>query len=181
MTKNLIPVYFKNLKNPVSCLLDLGADISCLKTAHFHRLGLQMKDLSKSDIKYIRGAGGGTHTILGQILLPIRVADIELMHRFYVIDQLGYNCLFGIDFLQQNKVQISYKNNTVTINHMNKQVAINMISEPNSKARLRENSTIPPGTIRTVAIHLPFSNIDTDRSLLLTPTSKLNDLQIGML
>ena len=140
-----------------------------------------MKDLSKSDIKYIRGAGGGTHTILGQILLPIRVADVELTHRFYVIDQLGYNCLFGIDFLQQNKVQISYENNTVTINHMNKQVAINMISEPNSKARLRENSTIPPGTIRTVAIHLPFSNIDTDRSLLLTPTSKLNDLQIGML
>ena len=71
--------------------------------AHFHRLGLQKKDLSKSDIKYIRGAGGGTHTILWQILLPIRVADVELMQRFYVIDQVGYNCLFGIDFLQQNK------------------------------------------------------------------------------
>ena len=56
-----------------------------------------------------------------------------------------------------------------------------MITEPNSKARLYENSSIPPGTIRMVAIHLPFSNADTDRSLLLTPTSKLNDLQICML
>ena len=100
MTKNLIPVYFKNLKKPVSCLLDSGADISCVQKAHFHRLGLQMNDLSKSDIKYIRGAGGGAHTILGQIY---KIADVELTHRFYVIDQLGYNCLFGIDFLQPKK------------------------------------------------------------------------------
>ena len=64
---------------------------------------------------------------------------------------------------------------------MNKQVAIYLISEPNSKARLCENSTIPPGTICTVAIHLPFSDTDTDRSLLLMQTSKLNYLQICML
>ena len=104
----------------MSCLIDSGTDIRCVQKAHFHRLWLQMKGLSKSDIKYIRGVGGGTHTILGQILLPIKIADVELTHRFYVIDQLGCNCLFGIDFLQQNKVQISYENNTFTINHMNK-------------------------------------------------------------
>ena len=106
------------LKIPVSCLIDNGADIICVHKAYFHSLGLQMKDISNSDIKYNKGAGGGTHTILGQILLPIKIADVELTHHFYVIDQLGYNCLFGIDFLQQNKVQISYENNTVIINHM---------------------------------------------------------------
>ena len=81
MNKNLIPITFRNLKTPVSNLIDSGADISCLSKAHFHRLGLQMKDLSKPDIQYIRGAGGGTHTILGQILIPLKIADVELMHR----------------------------------------------------------------------------------------------------
>ena len=181
MNKNLISVSFRNLKTPVSSLIDSGADISCISKAHFYRLGLQMKDLSKPDIQYIRGAGGGTHTILGQISLPFKIADVELIHRFYVINQLNYACIIGLDFLQQNKVQISYEDNTVTINHKDRQVAINMISEPNSKARLCENSTIPPGTIRTVAIHVPWSTNGTDKSIILTPTNKLNDLQICML
>ena len=91
---------------------------------------------------------------------------------------MNYACIIGLDFLQQNKVQISYENNTVTINHTDRQVAINMISEPNSKARLCENGTIPAGTIHTVAIHVPYSTNSADKLFIFTPTSKLNDLPI---
>ena len=181
MNKNLIPVSFPNLTTPIPSLIDSGADLSCCSKAHFHRLGYTMKDLHKPDIQYIKGAGGGIRTILGQISIPLKIADVKLLHRFYIIEQLNYSCILGFDFLHQNKVKISYEDNTVTINHQDRQVEINMISEPNSKARLRENCTIPAGTIRTVEIHVPCSSDRPDKFLILTPSSKLNDLQICML
>ena len=111
MNKNLIPVSFPNLTTPIPSLIDSGADLSCCSQAHFHRLGYTMKDLHKPDIQYIKGAGGGIRTILGQISIPLIIADVKLLHRFYIIEQLNYSCILGFDFLHQNKVKISYEDN----------------------------------------------------------------------
>lgn len=110
----------------------------------------------------------------------MQIENLQIKHRFFIVPDLHQKCILGHDFLTEYKVQISYENNTVKINDRQKQAEINLITN-NVKARLTRATYIPPGTIRTVQIRIPEKGIESDKAIMLSPSTNLTELQIAML
>lgn len=83
--------------------------------------------------------------------------------------------------MEEYKVKISYEDNTVTINDQQPQIAINLVSDPNSKARLCETISVPSGTIKTVQLQIHMALADTGKTILLSPSAKLAELHLTFL
>ena len=110
----------------------------------------------------------------------MQIDNLQIKYRFFIISDLEQKCILGHDFLTEYKVQISYEDNTVKINDTQTQAEINLITNT-SKARLTRAAYIPPGTIRTVQIHLPEKGIENDKAIMLSPSPKLTELQIALI
>ena len=119
------------------------------------------------------------HKISAEAVLDLKIADLEIKHKFFIIPNLNHSVILGYDFLTEYKVQISYENNTVIINDDQKQTEINMITNC-SKAKLTRATTLPPGTVRTVLVQMPTKVLEKDKAILLSPSTKLTELQIAL-
>ena len=122
----MIPVCFRNTK--ALALLDTGADLSAVGQSFFDKLGISTKCLQPPSISFIKDAGGALHKISAEAVLDLKIADLEIKHKFFIIPNLNHSVILGYDFLTEYKVQISYENNTVIINDDQKQTEINMIT-----------------------------------------------------
>ena len=174
----MIPLCFNNAQT--NGLLDTGADISAVSQSFFNKLKVNTRDLKPPSISFIKGAGGAVHKITAEAVLDMQIDNLKIKHRFFIVPDLHQTCILGHDFLTEYKVQISYENNTVKINDRQTQAEINLITT-NSKARLTRATYIPPGTIRTVQIHMPEKGLTSDKAIMLSPSTKLTELQIALI
>ena len=154
--------------------------MSACSQSFFDKIGVNPKCVKRPSIQLIRGAGGAVHKITAEAILEIQIEDLRIRHKFFVVPDLNHACILGFDFLTEYEVQISYENNTVTINDRQAQAKINLITNCN-KARLTRAHFIPPGTIRTVQVQMPGRRLREGKIVMLSPSSQLAELQISLI
>ena len=96
-----------NLPKSVSALYDTGSEVSLLRSDIFRKLSVNKRPrrLNMEHIK-VYGANGSTLNVKGCYQLPIRILGKWVSHSFFVVDDLSYEALIGIDFA--NAHSLSY-------------------------------------------------------------------------
>ena len=92
----------------VECLLDSGAQLSCISKSFFSITNLQGSKLQPSDMPKIAGVGGESHRILGILEAPIKISKAHFQCKLYVLHDLQHPVILGIDFLDSHKVGIDF-------------------------------------------------------------------------
>jgi hypothetical protein len=101
------PVRIKNLE--VESLLDGGAQISVMSRALHKQLGLHLRTDGVHNLYGIHGQPKQMDGIVEDI--PIRVAGLEFLVNFYVLDEPSHDLILGAGFLYDSASTIEYNLN----------------------------------------------------------------------
>jgi len=96
----------------VKSLFDTGADVSCIRTETFHKAGLDTT-VQHHQFKNFKAAGGNSLKLSGKVKLPVTIDNKQVVHTFFLIDNLNEECILGIDFITDH--QLSYCPQTDTL------------------------------------------------------------------
>ncbi len=55
--------------------------------------------MSKGNIASVRGIGGATVPVLGEVTLPISIGSLQTSHKFFVLESMNYQMIIGMDFV----------------------------------------------------------------------------------
>jgi transposase InsO family protein len=83
-------------------LLDSGADVSCLSSDCWSRLGLPYT-LRPSSVSHGITANDTALEFKGRVRVPITISDVTVNHDFYVCNGLTQDCLLGKDFMKAHR------------------------------------------------------------------------------
>lgn len=67
------------------------------------RIQKRTDTLQNSAISFITGAGGTAHNVNGKIDLKIKIADLNLVQTFYVIQDVCQPIILGTDFMENKR------------------------------------------------------------------------------
>ena len=101
---------------PVKLLVDTGGSITVLNGSLFRKIA-SSKSLTTapSQVPAINTVSGERLPILGQVTLPLEVNSQRYQCQMYVIDDLGYEAVLGIDFLEEKGAVIDFRDRTVQL------------------------------------------------------------------
>ena len=126
----------------VETLLDTGAAASLIDESTYrrtkHRGELMRSDMNMSQVN------GGKIKITGMVDLKVKVGGIDRPHRFYITPGLCNELILGEDWMRQNKVQLDYETNSITVGGM--EVQLGKSRERELPVSLGEDVQIPPRT-----------------------------------
>jgi hypothetical protein len=75
---------------------------------------IQIQPLKISDNKILISAGGNPMSVIGKILLPIKLNGLSIPFEFSVIENVTHDCIIGMPFLAHSKANIDLSNHRVT-------------------------------------------------------------------
>ena len=97
-------------------MLDTGAAISCLSPELYQKSGLaDSYPLQKASVLNVHGVGGSAIQVQGEISVPIKVADIEVVQRFIILTGIAIPLILGMDFIVQHRVVIDFITKQVSL------------------------------------------------------------------
>lgn len=95
---------------PVNCLIDTGAGVSCVRPSVVsHHL------IQRCQAKSLIGADGRAINIFGKVKFSFKFKNMDYSFDFYVVPNLSYPIILGIDFLSQYNAVIHCKSNNVSL------------------------------------------------------------------
>ena len=144
-------------------MVDTGAAISCCSINLLKFLGIGRNQLTSSDIKDALGVGGEIHSILGVVNLPLVLGNTAFRQNFHVFEKLQQQMILGMDFLEQNKVDISLASKIIYIPDFESN-SVNAVELNSGLARTVADTKIPP--FHQADIPISVSNIRSHIALI---------------
>ena len=146
MERNFVEAKLQN--TPIKCLVDSGASISCISQHQLQQLQYN-GEIQDSSITSAVGVCGEVHPVLGEIMLEVTFGHITVKQKFRVFETLHSKVIFGLDFLQENKIRTDFENMTLTIPLPGKN--LNYISESGSADHVTVSTIRDQRTFTTMA------------------------------
>lgn len=146
MERNFVEAKLQN--TPIKCLVDSGASISCISQHQLQQLQYN-GEIQESSITSAVGVCGEVHPVLGEIMLEVTFGHITVKQKFRVFETLHSKVIFGLDFLQENKIRTDFENMTLTIPLPGKN--LNYISESGSADHVTVSTIRDQRTFTTMA------------------------------
>ena len=102
-----VDFYLDTLPNSIHALYDTGSEVSLLRSDIFRKIAVHKRPrrLNMDHIQ-VFGANGSQLNVKGCYSLPIQILGKWVNHTFFVVDDLSYEALLGIDFA--NAHSLSY-------------------------------------------------------------------------
>ncbi|PAA58275.1 hypothetical protein BOX15_Mlig005277g1 [Macrostomum lignano] len=96
------------------CMIDTGAEISCINgdIVHSARLRRQLRPSSTT----IYGVGGNQATVLGEIEISFFLGPLHFRHRFLAVTCLSAPVILGCDFLNKFDISIHLRSGILEFN-----------------------------------------------------------------
>lgn len=168
-----IPLFVENIQ--FKALLDTGSTISAINSQTLKRIQKRTDTLQNSAISFITGAGGTAHNVNGKIDLKIKIADLNLVQTFYVIQDLCQPIILGTDFMEKQKACIDWGTRSLYLQEGSTHV--NLINIGQGVARVVKTVNIPPNCFANIPVKI--SRTETNETILLEPVST-NQKQLAM-
>lgn len=123
---NYVRLQYENTE--LLLLLDTGASISAFSTKTLSK----NQEINFRDKIKINGISGSTIS-RGSAYISLQVADINIYHRFILVDELNNNLhgILGSDFFETYKASINYETRTFTIVVNNQNITLPIESKVN--------------------------------------------------
>lgn len=103
----------------INILVDTGAAVSLVSETVFRKVNIKITEGRDN----IVGACGEPMFVLGQASCVLKLGRQTINHNFYIVRDLHYECLLGVDFLKKNQCDILLSEGTIKIN--GEQVSLN--------------------------------------------------------
>lgn len=172
LQKSTVTVHVGNVKT--NALVDTGADVSCVHSKLLAKLEMSNVEVRSSNIMQITGVGGECHNVKGEITLPLTFGDVTITNTFLIFDNLHHALILGRDFLVENKVEIDFSSETMTI--PGNKPLVCTLHRNLGLVRPLESVVIEPDS--SVRLNVSVSRQVSGNSVLLEPTSALANRQL---
>jgi hypothetical protein len=142
---NVVPVYIGTV--PGRCLVDSGAFRSILSGKMYRKI-LKRNGLRKTEIQSktkVFSADSSSIKIEAEVESDIKIGGLSIPFTFLVIENLGYDCLIGMDFLRETGAVINIQTNSLHLYDGLTSVAMTKTGD-HVIARTINSITIPPLT-----------------------------------
>ena len=117
-----------------------------------NKIKIHENKLKNSEISFITGAGGTTHTVNGKIELEIKIGGLKFRQIFYVIQDLCHPLILGTDFMKKQKACIDWGTKTLYLQEFS--TYVNIINVSNGLARVSKTITVQPNGFANIPIKL---------------------------
>lgn len=107
-----------------------------------NKIKIHENKLKNSEISFITGAGGTTHTVNGKIELEIKIGGLKFRQIFYVIQDLCHPLILGTDFMKKQKACIDWGTKALYLQEFS--TYVNIINVSNGLARVSKAITVQP-------------------------------------
>ena len=104
-----------NGKGPFQCVIDTGADRSCIDMNFAKLIGFYIHKLRPGDNNFFTIADISMVRAAGIVKLVMSLGKLTLEQEFHVLQNLSAHLLRENEFMQKNEVKIDYKNCSLTI------------------------------------------------------------------
>jgi hypothetical protein len=157
------------------CLVDTGAQISCISETYFKKLKLSNEIMLPSKITAIIGVGGAHHDIKGMVTLPLKFGQCTISHAFHILPAMSMQLIIGIDFLQQHKAAIDYSTNKFSL--LSGELQVCFLTSHTGIVRIAKKVTIPART--EITMEAKVSRIKSSHAMLVEPIASVK--QVGLI
>ena len=146
--------------------VDSGAGLSCISSQFVNRLRLKPTPFSRSGEQRLSTADGYPLKLSGTVDLTLTIQGLKVPQKFYVVDNLNYNLILGLDFMANTKAYIDFGKNTLSI--CDDLVVEHLVPQklPGNTIRVISNCTIPPSSEAIIPV---ISDRTPNGQLLLQP------------
>lgn len=96
----------------IDILVDTGAAVSLVSERVYRKINMKLTEGHDN----IVGACGEPMFVLGQANCALKLGRQTIGHNFYIVRDLNYECLLGVDFLRKYKCDILLSKGTMTVN-----------------------------------------------------------------
>lgn len=96
-------------------LVDTGANISLIKESLVHKI--EFIDFKKGET-HGESANGSAINISGSSVIEVSINGRKLTGFFYISNNITYDVILGLDFLEKNNIEIKYKPRRVIVNNV---------------------------------------------------------------
>ena len=143
LLQNYIPILVNN--HSTHALVDSGADISVANVSVLNKYKLDLK-VFQSDKRGIQLANSEFFPIKGMIRVPFKGNNENLTCKFYLLDNISPEFIFGMDWLSSNNVTVNFAKKRMYIDSKHQMTAA-------------ENTTIPPHTEQLILAHIKGTSL----------------------
>ena len=100
----------------VKCLVDTGANVSCVSEEFWYKLSTyqQCPKLWSTPLAFGRVANESQLQFIGRVQLELNICDQQVSYLFYVARNLNHQCLLGSDFLAHHESRIDFQTRTIS-------------------------------------------------------------------
>ena len=88
----------------MQCVVDTGAQISCMGANIVERLKLTLLPLGGSDVPYVHGVSSSQLNIVGKV--EFRIGEHTMIYVFHVLEHCHVPVIMGIDLLKSKRALI---------------------------------------------------------------------------
>ena len=140
------------------CLIDTGSKVNIIP-AH-----LVEQDEVLPTCRIFQAANGTTIGVMGEVELPVQVADQCIKTCFVISDQVD-EVLIGVQWLHENGCRISFPDNTLTLRGSVEDVPLLRKTSRNrcNRVILQEDVQLPPSSEMNVLGKVVYSNLSTTK------------------
>ncbi|MES9884855.1 MAG: reverse transcriptase domain-containing protein [Sedimenticola sp.] len=169
---NRIKLYLKRLC--LSALVDTGANVSLLNYEQYKRSKVfKTAPLQNTKIRNIKGVNGVKSPVLGKVDISVKIANVLIPHEFFVVKNIQYSIILGIDFMKSTNAEISFNDGYFSIYNNFANVPLQSLEdiEPSVNYYTKEAIIIPAESVSVIRLY-PKTNHTYNR-VLLTPVNQL--------
>lgn len=95
-------------------MVDTGAMVSCFSRKFFLEEIVNNYYLKEPSIKSVSGVGNQPIEVMGEVEVPIKVAEIEIVHTFLVLARTNIPVILGMDFCTKHGATIDFKRKEIS-------------------------------------------------------------------
>ena len=134
MADQFIDIIIKSEK--MECVVDTGAQISCIGVDMAKRLNLTLLPPGGSDVPYVHGVSSSQLSIVGKVELEFKIGEHAMQYVLHVLEHCHVPVIMGLDILKSKRAlidvdrsQVLFRDSSVVV-ALHNQATANMTKQP---------------------------------------------------